>query len=143
MHRNPTFGFISTRAVQPCSQGFSQGNTLGTSLRVINPFWALIDMYYNSCLYWVSIIRHESILKKNKEKKHPNGQAWTRQKDPCQAPPKQKIQFKKKYLKNYTDISMHTMSDDKHTILQVTKFTSIPHQMLFTKRSSEFVLKTF
>ena len=34
-----------------------------------------------------------------------------------------------------------TMSDGMHTILQVTKCTGIPCQMLFAKGLSEFVLE--
>ena len=34
-------------------------------------------------------------------------------------------------------------NDGMCTILQVTKCTGVPHQMLFTKGLSEFVLKSF
>ena len=38
---------------------------------------------------------------------------------------------------------MRTMSGDKRMILQVTKCTGIPRQLLFAKGSSEFAFKKF
>ena len=50
---------------------------------------------------------------------------------------------KSKTLLHKVNISMCIMSGSKRTILQVTKCTGTPSQMLFSKGSSEFVLKSF
>ena len=49
-----------------------------------------------------------------------------------------------KKAKNYTNnIRICAMSDGMRTILQVTKYMGVAHQMLFAKDSSEFVSKSF
>ena len=84
------------------------------------------------------------LLKKNKQRKDktPKWTSMNETKGPMRGAAQIENTIKKS--KNYTNnISMWTMSGGKHTVLQVTKCTGIPRQILYAKGSSEFVLKNY
>ena len=99
-------------------------------------FWTLLGFKYSQYM--------DKLLKKNKQRKEKTPE-WT-SKNETEGPIRGAAQIenrikKSKKYKNY--ISMWTMSGGKCTILQVTKCTGIPHQILHAKGSSEFVLKNY